>query len=110
MAFLQPSMFVWLDKTGSDRCNNIRCYGFGLRCITPVDYQLCIGGSRVSATAVMSMREDMYVHEGTVNGNVFEVLPVPLPLLWGLVSHRVTMVSQGIYGQGVATALRNHLA
>ena len=43
MAFLDPSMFVWLDETGSDRCNNIHHYGYGLRGITPVDHQLRIG-------------------------------------------------------------------
>lgn len=74
MAFLDPSMFVWLDETGSDRRNNIRHYGYGLRGITPVDHQLRIGGNRVSAIGVMSMRgvEDVYIHEGTVNGDVFE--------------------------------------
>ena len=69
-------MFVWLDETGSDRRNNIRRYGYGLRGITPgpVDHQLRIGGNRVSAIGVMSMRgvEDVYIHEGTVNGDVFE--------------------------------------
>ena len=30
MAFLNPSMFVWLDETGSDHCNNIHHYGYGL--------------------------------------------------------------------------------
>ena len=56
MAFLDPSMFVWLDETGSDRHNNIHRYGYGLRGITPVDHQLRIGGNRVSAIGVMSMR------------------------------------------------------
>ena len=48
--------------------------GYGLRGITPVDHQLRIGGNRVSAIGVMSMRgvEDVYIHEATVNGDVFE--------------------------------------
>ena len=42
--------------------------------MTPVDHQLCVGGKRVSAIGVISMRgvEDVYIHEGTVNGDVFE--------------------------------------
>ena len=47
--FLDPNMYVWLDETGFDRRNNIRCYGYGLRGMTPVDHQLRIGGKRVSA-------------------------------------------------------------
>ena len=56
-------MLVWLDETGYDRHNTIRCYG--LRGMTPVDHQLRIGGKRVSAIGVVSMRgvEDVYVHE-----------------------------------------------
>ena len=72
--FLDPNMFVWLDETGFDQRNNIRRYGYGLRGMTPVDHQLRIGGKRVSAIGVMSTRgvEDVYIHEGTVNGEVFE--------------------------------------
>lgn len=83
--FLDPNMFVWLDETGSDRRNNIRRYGYGLRGITPVDHQLRVGGKRVSAIGVMSTRgiEDVYIHEGTVNGEVFEdfVFKTLLPIL-----------------------------
>ena len=42
-------MFVWLDETGFDWCNNIQRYGYGLRGMTQVDHQLRIGGKRVSA-------------------------------------------------------------
>ena len=85
MDFLDPDMFVWLDETGFDHRNNIRRYGYGLRGITPVDHQLRIGGKRVSAIGVMSTRgvEDVYIHEGTVNGEVFEdfVRTTLLPVL-----------------------------
>ena len=42
--------------------------------MTPVDHQLRIGGKRLSAIGVMSTHrvEDVYIHEGTVNGEVFE--------------------------------------
>ena len=35
MAFLNPNMFVWMDETGSDYCNNIHHYGYSLKGITP---------------------------------------------------------------------------
>ena len=74
IACLDPNMFVWLDETGYDHHNNIRRYGYGLSGMTPVDHQLHIGGKRVSAIGVISMRgvEDVYIHDGTVNGDVFE--------------------------------------
>ena len=60
---------------------NIRRYGYGLRGMTPVDHQLHIGGKRVSVIGVISMRraEDVYIHEGTVSGDVFEEFVCTIP-------------------------------
>ena len=78
-------MLVWLDETGSDRRNSIRKYGYGLRGMTPVEHHLKVWGTRLSCIGIWSMRgmEDVYVHEGTVNGNVFEdfVETILLPVL-----------------------------
>ena len=86
ISFLDSNMLVWLDETGSDRRNSIRKYGYGLRGMTPVDH-LKVWGTRLSCIGIWSMRgmEDVHVHEGTVNGGVFEdfvettLLPVLQP-------------------------------
>ena len=85
ISMFEPEMIVWLDKTGSDRRNSIRAYGYGLRGLTPTTHKLKVWGKRITASGVMSMRgiEDAYIYEGSVNGDVFEhfVRTTLLPLL-----------------------------
>lgn len=82
-----PSMFFWMDETGSDRCNEIRKFCYSLKGTPACTYQLRIGGKRLSAIPVMTTNgiEDVYVTTGSVNGNVIQhfickcVLPLLLP-------------------------------
>ena len=68
-----PEMFLWLDETGCDRRKLVRDYGYGIRGIPPVDQTLKLSGKRYSVIAIMSTNgvEDIYIHEGSVNGEVF---------------------------------------
>ena len=68
-----PDIIVFIDETGCDRQNLVRCFGYGLRGITPVNQQLLVYGQRISAIGVMSTRgiEDAYLVEGNVNGDIF---------------------------------------
>ena len=65
-----PQMLVWLDETGCDRSNTLRKYGYSLRGIPVCDHHLLVRGKRYSAIPVMSLDgiHDVYVTEGTVNG------------------------------------------
>ena len=47
-----PDMLVFIDETGSERRNSIRQYGYGLRGITPVLYQLSVYGKRISGIGI----------------------------------------------------------
>ena len=68
-----PDMLVFLDRTGCDKRNSIRQFGYGLRGITPVTHKLDIYRKRISAIGVMTRRdiEDTYLIEGNVNGDIF---------------------------------------
>ena len=73
-----PRIFVWLDETGCDRRNTLRKYGYSLRGIPICDHCLLVRGKRYSAIPVVSMDgiHDVYITEGTVNGEKFaEKLP-----------------------------------
>ena len=50
-----PEMLVFLDKTGSDRCNSLRKYGYSLRGKPTVSKKLLVNGECTSAMAFMSM-------------------------------------------------------
>ena len=69
-----PNMFIWIDETGSDRCNEIRRFGYALKGTPARTYQLRIGGKWLSAIPVMTTNgiEDVYVTTGSVNGDVFQ--------------------------------------
>ena len=75
-----PNMIVWIDESGCDRRNSARRYGYSLRGL------LC-RGKRFSAIPVMSLEgiHDVYLAEGSVNGEKFEhfvkecLLPVLMP-------------------------------
>ncbi len=69
-----PSMFVWTDESGCDRRNSARKFGYSLRGIPPVDHRILVRGVRYSAIPVVSLEgvHDVYLLEGTVNGERFE--------------------------------------
>ena len=70
MMQFNTDMFVFVDETGSDSRNFIRKFGYGLKGIPPVSYNLRVSGKRISAIGVLSSRgmEDAYITEGSVNG------------------------------------------
>ena len=71
ISIFHPETIVWIDETGSDRRNSIRAYGYGLYELIPVKHQLKVWGKRLSAIGVMTMEGiDVFVHEGSVNGDV----------------------------------------
>jgi len=71
MAVLDSSTIVWIDETECDRRNALRKYGYGIRGQTPQDYQLKLRGVRYSAISILSTEgiNDVYITEGTVNGD-----------------------------------------
>ena len=73
ISIYDPRMFVWLDETGCDQRNTLRKYGYSLRGIPVCDYRLLVRGKRYSAIAVISLDgiHDVYITEGTVNGEKF---------------------------------------
>ena len=73
MDFLNASMIVWLDESGSDRRNGRRMFGHNLRGMTPTDYTLTLRGKHLSSIAIMSTRgiEDIDTFEGNINGDTF---------------------------------------
>ena len=85
-----PSMLIWIDETGCDRRNIMRKWGYSLRGIQPRDYRILARGKRYSAIPVMSLEgiHDVYLAEGTVNGEKFEefvrttLLPILQPFNW----------------------------
>ena len=82
-----PSMFIWLDETGSNKRNSVREYGYALRGMAPRHYTFKCGGKRYTSIASMSIDglEDVYVTEGNVNGESFldyvrrSLLPTLMP-------------------------------
>ena len=73
MAEMSAFDLVFIDETGSERRNSIRQYAYGLRGITPVQYQLCVYGKRISGIGILTTQgmEDVYIVEGNVNGAIF---------------------------------------
>ena len=68
----------------------MRKWGYSLRGIQPRDYRILARGKRYSAIPVMSLEgiHDVYLAEGTVNGEKFEefvrttLLPILQPFNW----------------------------
>lgn len=73
VANFKAETFVWLDESGFDRKNLMCKFGYNLRGMPPQDHTLKIGGKRYSSITVMSMDGvlDIYLVEGSVNGDVF---------------------------------------
>lgn len=82
-----PDMLIWIDETGSDRRRLIRQYGYAIRGMRAVVYNLNVSGKRISAIPVLTTRgiENVYTTTGSVNGETFEqfvvecILPIILP-------------------------------
>ena len=99
ISIYDPQMLVWLDETGCDRRNTLRKYGYSLRGIPVCDHRLLVRGRRYSAIPVMSLDgiHDVYVTEGTVNGEKFAdfvrncLLPVLKPFNY-MNSHSVVIM------------------
>ena len=111
-----PRMLVWLDETGCDRRNTLRKYGYSLRGIPICDHRLLVRGKQYSAIPVMSLDgiHDVYVTEGTVNGDKFAdfvqncLLPVLKPFNY-LNSHSVVIMDNASihHVQEVADLIEN---
>ena len=98
ISMYDPSMLVWLDESGCDRCNTIRKYGYNLRGKPLHDHRLLVKGTRYSAIPIMSLEgiHDVHITEGTVNGDRFAefvtkcLLPIIQPFNW--INHRSVVV------------------
>jgi len=64
---------VWVDKTGCDKHDHIRKYGYSFRGIPPVSQQLLVRGERANAVLALSMKGVIAFSTmtGPVNGSVF---------------------------------------
>ena len=66
------NQFVWVDETGSDKCDHIRKYGYAIRGTTPVSHRLLARGQRVNAIAAFSAQVvAVDIVTGFVNGEKF---------------------------------------
>ena len=87
ISIYDPAMLIWIDESGFDNQNSVRRFGYSLRGMRPVDHRLLVRGVRYSAIPVMSTSgiHDIYLAEGSVNGERFEcfvktcLLPVLSP-------------------------------
>ena len=79
--------------------------GYGIRGLPPQDYQLQLRGMRYSAIGILSMEgiQDVYITEGTVNGDVFldfiytQLLPILRPFDGRSVNSVVVMDNASIH-------------
>ena len=68
-----PAMLIWIDETGCDRRNTVRKFGYSIRGMPICDKRIIARGVRYSAIPTMSLSgiHDVYITEGTVNGDEF---------------------------------------
>ena len=86
MSVFDASMLLWIDKTGFNRRNGIRKYGYGIRG-QPQNRTLLLKGKRYSAIGVMSTEgvQDVYLTDDSVDGDRFVyflrhcLLPILMP-------------------------------
>ena len=73
VSMYSPEMIIFMDETGSDRCNSIRRYGYSLRGKPLVSHKLLVRGERISVIACMSVNGmlDCKTVKQTVSGDVF---------------------------------------
>ena len=125
MAVLDSSTIVW-NKTGCDRRNALQKYGYGIRGLTPQDYQIKLRGVRYSAISTLSMEgiKDVYITEGTVYGAIFldfvekQLLPILNPfdgqsphsvvISDNASIHHVNSVIQGINAVGALVKISSY--
>ena len=70
ISIYDPTMPLWIDKSGFDNHNSVRKFGYSLQGMHPVDNRVLVEGARYSAIPVMLAME---IHaEGSVNGERFE--------------------------------------
>ena len=87
VSMYDSSLFIFLDKTGSDCKDALRRYGYSMRGYPARSAKLLIKGKRYSAIGIMSTTAllDCYIVEGTSDGDVFynfvqsSLLPQLLP-------------------------------
>ena len=74
ISIYDPEMLVWTDESGCDRRHSARKYGYSLRGVPVHDHRILARGKRYSAIPVMSIEgvHDVYIAEGSVNGEKFE--------------------------------------
>ena len=71
ISMFDPDMLIWVDETGSNRRDTIRTYGYSLQGMRAVSHVLRVSESRINALSTEGI-EDVYLTEGSVNGDVFE--------------------------------------
>ena len=49
-----PSLLLWLDESGFDKCNDMWKHAYGIHGITPRDHRLLLQGTRFSAIPIIS--------------------------------------------------------
>ena len=64
-------MLVWIDESGCAGRNCIRKYGYSIRDIRPVDHRILIQGTRYSTKMSVQGIHDVFLAEGTINGERF---------------------------------------
>ena len=69
--FNKREMYIFIDETGSDRCNSIRKSGYGIHGLTPVTQQLCVWCQKSGLCLSTHGIEDCYIVEGSVNSDIF---------------------------------------
>ncbi len=65
--------FVWADKTGSDKRQALRKFGYSFQGLPPVCHRFLVRGVRISAIAAICSEGliDVELTTGTVNGDKF---------------------------------------
>ena len=111
-----PSMLIWVDESGCDRRHSMRKWGYSLRGMQPRDYRILARGKQYSAIPVMSLEgiHDVYLAEGTVNGEKFEefvrttLLSILQPFNW-INPHSVVIIDNAAihHVQGVINLIEN---
>ena len=112
ISIYDPAMFIWIDESGFDNRNSVRRFGYSLRGMRPVDHRLLVRGVRYSAIPVMSTTgiHDIYLAEGSVNGERFEyfvktcLLPVLSP--YNGVNHHSIVIMDNASIHHVAPVVR----
>lgn len=87
VSMYDPRMLIWLDESGCDRRHSMRKYAYSIRGMPMCDHRILCRGKRYSTIPIMSIDgiHDVYITEGTVNGEKFTdfirnyLLPILLP-------------------------------